>query len=86
MAIKCVLRGILGSLPTMSRNIALSNTSITEIGFMPSKGAAGSSSNGAAHVDSSRGPAYAGSSRGAWHVLRVNDTAHLPLDLHNPLT
>jgi broad specificity phosphatase PhoE len=41
MAMKCVLRHVLQSIPTMSRNIALANTSITELGFVPSKDGSG---------------------------------------------
>ncbi|KAI3437943.1 hypothetical protein D9Q98_000387 [Chlorella vulgaris] len=43
MAFKCLLRGLLGSVPTMTRNIALGNTSVTEIGFVPGKGSNASS-------------------------------------------
>lgn len=83
----------------MSRNIALANTSVTEVAFMPPKqgGSSSSSSGGqangsngsaqAAAVDSSREPATDGRpsngnlAGGSWHVLRVNDQAHLPFDL-----
>jgi broad specificity phosphatase PhoE len=63
MALKCLLRHLLGSLPTMSRNIAWNNTACTEIGFVPAPG------NGS------------GGSEGTWHILRVNDTSHLPHEL-----
>lgn len=63
MAQKCLLRGLLNSLPTMSRNIAMGNTSVTEVGFLPS--------------------ADGGVSDGTWHILRVNDLAHLPLELRS---
>ncbi|KAI7842584.1 hypothetical protein COHA_003688 [Chlorella ohadii] len=95
MAIKSFMRGVLHSLPTMSRNIALANTSVTEVGFIPAKhsssgtsnGGAGNSGGQAAIVDSSREPAADGRpsngsmAGGSWHVLRINDTAHLPFDL-----
>lgn len=69
----------------MSRNIALANTSVTEVGFVPAK--QHSSSQAAAVVDSSREPAADGRpangslAGGSWHVLRINDQAHLPFDL-----
>ena len=81
----------------MSRNIALANTSVTEVGFVPAKQHSSSSSSGgvangnsssqAAAVDSSREPAADGRpangslAGGSWHVLRINDQAHLPFDL-----
>lgn len=90
MAIKCLLRGVLNSLPSMSRNISMGNTSITEIGFVPRKG--GSSSGGsngsvekvaaaaaAGHGGISPGPL----GEGTWHVLRVNDLSHLSYDLRS---
>lgn len=39
MAIKCLLRGILNSLPSMSRNISMGNTGIIEVGFTTRKAA-----------------------------------------------
>ncbi|EFN50554.1 hypothetical protein CHLNCDRAFT_136882, partial [Chlorella variabilis] len=48
MAQKCLLRGLLNSLPTMSRNIAMGNTSVTEVGFLPS--ADGGVSDGTWHI------------------------------------
>ena len=84
----------------MSRNIALANTSVTEVGFVPAKQHSGSSNSGgvancnsnsssqaAAVVDSSRElaadirPATGSLAGGSWHVLRINDHAHLPFDL-----
>lgn len=79
----------------MSRNIALANTSVTEIGFVPPKGSGSGSSrsNGtdgqAAPVDSSREPASdgrpgnGGLANGSWHILRINDQAHLTFDLES---
>ena len=45
MAIKCFLRSLLGSLPTMSRQIALGNTAVTEVGWLPSGGGGGGGGN-----------------------------------------
>jgi broad specificity phosphatase PhoE len=38
MAIKCMLRHVLGSAPSMSRRIRLDNTSITELGWEEGEG------------------------------------------------
>lgn len=63
----------------------MGNTSVTEVGFVRSM--QGSSGNGSG--DSSRGPVNGNSSSssspgdGAWHILRVNDLAHLPFDLRS---
>jgi hypothetical protein len=35
LAIKCLLRGILGSSPAMSRRFLLDNTAVTELGYQP---------------------------------------------------
>ena len=93
MAIKCLLRGVLSSLPTMSRSIATGNTSITELGFVPSPAAHNGGSTGAANGSSeSKGGKGGGgvginatlaSCGGTWHILRVNDLAHLPFDLRS---
>lgn len=80
--------------PTMSRNIALANTSVTEVAFMPPKhSSSGGGVNGtggqAAVVDNSREPAADGRlsngslAGGRWHILRVNDQAHLTFDLES---
>jgi broad specificity phosphatase PhoE len=64
MAIKCLLRRVLDSDARMTRKIALANASITELGFVPGgAGAAGAGGTAAAQP--------------GWHVLRVNDCAHL---------
>lgn len=64
MAIKCLLRRVLDSDARMSRKIALGNASITELGFVP--GGAGAAGAGGAAA-----------AQPGWHVLRVNDCAHL---------
>lgn len=60
LAIKCLLRRILGSDPAVfaARNVRLDNTGITEVGL-------GGSEDWSGAVR-----------RDAWHVLRVNDAAH----------
>lgn len=88
-AIKCFLRGLLHSLPTMSRNIRLVNTAVTELGFMPraaggSKGPGSSNGGVAVHLDSSRGPAEPSLTEAFTpHILRLGDTAHLGFDLQS---
>ena len=84
MAIKCLLRCLLNSDPTMSRNISLANTAITELHFRPGTG-------GGAEAAAAPLPPAAASGRpsssteaawgGRWQIVRVNDTAHLPLSL-----
>ncbi len=49
LAIKCLLRGILGSNPAMTHKIVLDNTSITKLSY----------------------------SNTGWHLVKVNDAAHL---------
>ena len=61
MAFKTVLRHLFNSDARMTRKIAIHNTAITEIGFVPEDA---SVSNGG-HLQS------------GWHILRVNDTSHL---------
>ena len=62
MAFKCVLRHLLNSDARMSRKIAIGNTAVTEMGWVPSGG-----EGGGARVGQQAG----------WHILRVNDMAHL---------
>ncbi|KAL4424511.1 hypothetical protein ABPG77_006820 [Micractinium sp. CCAP 211/92] len=91
MAIKCLLRGILNSLPSMSRNISMGNTAITEVGFVPRKGGGSSgSSNGSTEATAAAAAAagHGGVSpgplgEGTWHVLRVNDLSRLSYDLRS---
>ena len=90
MAIKCLLRGVLSSLPTMSRSIATGNTSITELGFVPSPTAHNGSSNATSSGNHSGGKggsvginATLAGCGGSWHILRVNDLSHLPFDLRS---
>ena len=66
LAIKCLLRRILASDPATfaARNVRLDNTSITEVGLC----------GRAVLVGAWGGPGSF--RRDAWHVLRVNDTAH----------
>lgn len=61
MAFKCFLRHILNSDARMSRKIALENTSITELGWVPHD------TNTSTAIKLQPG----------WHILRVNDTSHL---------
>ncbi len=52
LAIKCLLRKIMGSNPAMTYKIVLDNTSITKISY----------------------------SQNGWHLVKVNDAAHLDFD------
>lgn len=63
MAFKCVLRHVLDSDARMSRKIAIGNTAITELGFVPDGGPC--------------------SLQPGWHILRVNDMAHLLKDTND---
>lgn len=91
MAIKCLLRGILNSLPSMSRNILMGNTAITEVGFVPRKGGGSSGSCNGSTEPTAAAAAAAGHGgvspghlgEGTWHVLRVNDLSHLSYDLRS---
>jgi len=94
MSIRCLLRGVLLSLPTLSRNIKVGNTAITEIGFTPGPGGsqagssstqagAGTKTNGSSGGHRQGGGPAAPLPPGSWHLLRVNDESHLPYDLRS---